>query len=338
MVQMYLPLIGMAAAAFLMAWALTGLILRIFSGAHHRAQPNERTMHTVPTPNIGGLAIVGALLSIGAMWVPWSHEMAVLAGCVAALALVSWLDHYRPVWPPTRFLVHGLAVAAALSLVPAEFRFVPALPVALERIAIGIAWLWMVNLTNFIDGIDGIAATGGAMVALGYVAVLAWPFGHLSTISPAVAVAIILAGACSGYLIWNWHPARIFMGDVGSIPLGFLLGWLMLDLAQRGHWLSALILPAVFVSDATLTLFKRLLRGEKVWRAHRQHFYQRAVQGGATPPQVVCRTLLAHLALIALAVLARTLPGVAIIGAVVVVVLLLAHFSELADRKAVRVK
>jgi UDP-N-acetylmuramyl pentapeptide phosphotransferase/UDP-N-acetylglucosamine-1-phosphate transferase len=329
-----LGLAGLGAAAFLLSWALTGIVLRLSTGAQHRAHPNERTMHIMPTPNVGGLAIVATVLGLGAMLIRPTAETLILAVCVGSLSVVSLVDQYRPLWPLTRLLAQALAVATAISLLPNDMRLAAMVPIEVERVVLGLGWLWMINLTNFIDGIDGIAATGGAATALGYLAVLFWPLTVLDALPVPVVVAILLAGACLGYLVWNWHPARIFMGDTGSIPLGFLLGWLMLDLAQRGHWVSALILPAVWLADASLTLLTRVLRAEKVWRPHRSHFYQRAVQGGTSPASVVRRMLAADLALIALAVLAKTDPVPAALGASAVIVLLLAHWSSLAPRLA----
>ena len=126
---------------------------------------------------------------------------------------------------------------------------------------------------------------------------------------PLWHLALIVTASVAGYLFWNWHPAKVFMGDAGSVPLGFLLGWLMLDLALRGYWVAALILPFYFAADATFTLLKRGLRGEKPWQAHREHFYQRAVLGGVTPPGVVWRVAAANVALIALALASITPPS-----------------------------
>lgn len=329
-------------SAALLSWALTGLVLRAFSSQRHQAMPNERTMHERPTPNVGGLAIVATVLGLGAISVLATPAAWALAGCVAVLSLISWTDQYRPLWPVTRFLVQALAVATALSVLPPDLRLIPNSPLWLERVAFGLAWMWMINLTNFIDGIDGIAATSGMLTALGYVAValvppLPWSLEVLRTLGAApatVTIALLLAGACFGYLFWNWHPARIFMGDVGSIPLGFLLGWLLFDLLARGLWLPALILHAPYVADTTLTLLRRLLRGEKIWQAHRVHFYQRAVRGGHSPAVVVRRFAVAHLACIALALVARTHPLPAALGAFVVVLLLLVHLSRLASGSA----
>ncbi len=343
----------LGAAAILFSWAMTGLVLRLFTNVRHRTEPNERSMHEVPTSNVGGLAIVATVLGLGALLILPTTASLILAGCVGGLALVSLIDHYRPLWPLSRLLFQALAVGAALSLLPHDLRLAPDLPFEVERAALGVAWLWMINLTNFIDGIDGIAATGCAATCLGYLAVLLWPpgaiqgtgaiqetgalsgmtgLGIVGDLPISALIAVLLAGACLGYLVWNWHPARIFMGDTGSIPLGFLVGWLMLDLALRGHWVSALILPAVFVTDATLTLLKRLMRAEKIWRPHRSHFYQRAVQGGTSPASVVRRMLIADAMLIVLAVLAKAEPGIAAVGALATVTLLLVHWATLAAR------
>ncbi len=327
--HLIVPLVAFAAS--LLSWALTGLVLRHLSSERHTSRPNERTMHARPTPNVGGIAIVTTMLGLGSLLIPATLATVTLAACFGVLALISLADQYRPIWPLSRLLVQATAVAAALSFMPADVRLAPALPFAVERLAIGVAWLWMINLTNFIDGIDGIAATGSALVAVGYLAVVLWPFDAATPVQAPSVLALLMAGACLGYLVWNWHPARIFMGDAGSIPLGFLMGFLMLDLAQRGHWVSALILPAVFIADTTLTLLKRLLRREKVWRPHRTHLYQQAVQGGASPASVVRRMAVADVVLIGLAVLARTDPIPAGLGATAVVVLLLAHWSALAQ-------
>jgi UDP-N-acetylmuramyl pentapeptide phosphotransferase/UDP-N-acetylglucosamine-1-phosphate transferase len=177
------------------------------------------------------------------------------------------------------------------------------------------------------DGIDGIAGAEAIAVAFGYAAVAAVAGRE----TPLAELALVLAAASGGYLVWNWHPARVFMGDSGSIPVGFLIGWLMIDLACRGSWAAAIILPLYFAADATITLLKRLRRGEKPWQAHRQHFYQRAVLGGATPPAVVWRISAANAALIALALLSLRWPLVSLAGAAGVVALLLIDLQRLAS-------
>jgi UDP-N-acetylmuramyl pentapeptide phosphotransferase/UDP-N-acetylglucosamine-1-phosphate transferase len=145
------------------------------------------------------------------------------------------------------------------------------------------------------DGIDGLAGSEAAVICAGlllFASVGAGADPMLRTLAAAVA------GAATGFLVWNWSPARIFLGDVGSVPLGYVLGFLLLGLAVRGYWRIALILPLYFLADATITLARRLLRGERVWQAHREHFYQQAVRRGLGHAAVVERVIAADLVLI----------------------------------------
>jgi UDP-N-acetylmuramyl pentapeptide phosphotransferase/UDP-N-acetylglucosamine-1-phosphate transferase len=198
-------------------------------------------------------------------------------------------------------------------------RIAASLPLLVERLLLGLAWLWFVNLFNFMDGIDGLAGSEAVALAAGYVLVVApWRGGE-----PLAELALIVAAACGGYLFWNWHPARVFMGDAGSIPLGLLLGWLMIDLACRGYWAAAAILPLYFIADATVTLLRRLLGGRSPWRPHREHFYQRAVLAGRTPAAVAWRVNAVNVLLIALALASIRYPAWAVAMAFVAVAALL---------------
>jgi UDP-N-acetylmuramyl pentapeptide phosphotransferase/UDP-N-acetylglucosamine-1-phosphate transferase len=288
--------------------------------------PNERSSHAVPTPRGAGLAVVGAVLCV---WIglalagrapPWVGVAALGAAVVGA---VSWLDDLRGVPPIMRLLAQAAAVAVGLAVLPVggvlrdRLGPVPAIAVA------GLAWLWFVNLFNFMDGIDGLA--GGEALAIGVG--LALYAGIGAGLDPGLAaLAAAVAGAAAGFLVWNWPPARIFLGDVGSAPLGYLLGFLLLDLTLRGPWKIALILPLYFLADASLTLARRLVRGERIWLAHREHFYQRAVQKGLGHGAVVRRVLAADLLLIALGWAAGNGAGLLALGlaAAIVAALLLA--------------
>jgi UDP-N-acetylmuramyl pentapeptide phosphotransferase/UDP-N-acetylglucosamine-1-phosphate transferase len=318
----------LAGIAVALAWSLIGLYRRAMLSYGRLEVPTERGMHSIPVPSGAGAAIVAAVFLL---W-PISRQTALgpeavlLLGALAALAAVSWLDDRGGLPPAVRLLAHAVAVILMLVALGPEQRILPPLPLAAERLLMGLAWLWFINLFNFMDGIDGIAGGEAVAVAAGYFLVAA--VAGLS--NPLQDLALIVAAATAGFLLWNWHPARVFMGDTGSIALGFLLGWLMNDLACRGLWAAAVILPLYFVADATLTLGGRLARGEKPWQPHRQHFYQRAVLGGNTPSAVVLRVSAANAALIVLAILSVAYPAPALAGAALVVAALLLDLQRLA--------
>jgi UDP-N-acetylmuramyl pentapeptide phosphotransferase/UDP-N-acetylglucosamine-1-phosphate transferase len=243
----------------------------------------------------------------------------------AALAVTSWIDDLRTLSPATRLVAHITAVVAAMAWVsPHGLVFQGLLPFWYDAAAAVVLWVWFVNLFNFMDGIDGISGVEAASVSAGLALV--------SFLSPAAGLSpwpgAALAAVITGFLWWNWQPARIFLGDVGSVPLGFLLGWLLVETAAAGLWAPALILPLYYLADATITLGRRLVRRERVWKAHREHFYQLAVQRGRSHAAVARAALCANLALIALAVASLTRPWPAVVAAVFVVAMLLAWMRQ----------
>src|SRR3984957_1849394 len=293
--------------------------------------PNERSLHVAPTPRGGGIAVIGvsviAWLALCAVGILPPGEIVVALGA-AGLGLVSWLDDLRGLPPGLRLLAQFVAVAAGIWALPHGALFQGWLPLSLDTVAGALVWVWFVNLFNFMDGIDGIAGSEAAAIGIGIVLVAS---GELTLAAPAAAIA----AAALGFLVWNWAPARIFLGDVGSVPLGYLLGFLLYELALRsragmiGAWQAALILPAYFLADASLTLLRRLLRGERVWQAHREHFYQRAVQRGLSHDAVVLRMIAADIVLIACALAAAQGWGfVALAVAVLTVVALLVELGR----------
>jgi UDP-N-acetylmuramyl pentapeptide phosphotransferase/UDP-N-acetylglucosamine-1-phosphate transferase len=321
----------LAVLAAALAWALVGLYTRAMTVSRRLEAPNERSMHRVPVPVGGGIAIVATALILWPLWQDTlSKQHLLLLASLAGLGALSWIDDRRGLSPAVRMAAQAVAVAVCLVALAPDARVFPSIPVAVERVLAGLAWLWFINLFNFMDGIDGLAGSEAIAVALGYLLMATVAgFG-----GPLWYLALIVTASVAGYLFWNWHPAKVLMGDAGSVPLGFLLGWLMLDLALRGYWVAALILPFYFVADATFTLLKRWLRGEKPWHAHREHFYQRAVLGGVTPPGVVWRVAAANVALIALALASITHPLPALGGAIAIVGVLLGHLQSLANARA----
>ena len=180
-------------------------------------------------------------------------------------------------------VLEAIAVGAGLFALPGDGGvFQGFLPTVLDMVLSGLIWLWFVNLFNFMDGIDGIAGSQTATAGLGLF-ILAILFSNTAGLGP---YGLALAAVALGFLPWNWQPARIFLGDVGSVPLGYALGWLLLSLAVFGLWQAALLLVLYFLADTTFTLLRRLVRGKVIWRAHQEHYYQYAVEAGRSHAHV----------------------------------------------------
>ncbi len=325
--------------AFFLTLAAAILATRAVLGwLRHRQildHPNERSSHSRPTPRGGGLAVTPvALLAWACLALTGTSQPGVwpVLGGAAVLLALSWRDDRRSLPPHLRLAVHVAAAVAGIAGLPAEQAvFQGLLPFWLDRAAAVLAWVWFVNLYNFMDGIDGITGVETAAIGLGLMLV------DLTAGQAAGApAAAAIAAAGLGFLVWNWHPAKLFLGDSGSVPLGYLLGWLLLSAAAQGQWGAAMILPAYYLADATLTLGKRALKGEKVWQAHRQHFYQRALGGGASHADVVRLILATNILLVLLTLWAGHHPWPAVILAAMVVAALLARFTRMGRRGNLR--
>ena len=225
-------------------------------------RPNARSLHDRPTPRIGGLALFpGAVLGCLAAGL-WDGDSLLLLGLAGFLFFLSIFDDWRSLPVMLRFGAHLLAAGLlAFGLVGSS----------LVALVAALAVAWMTNLFNFMDGANGLA---GGMAAIGF-AVFGLAFG-----APTASYA--LTGAALGFLVFNFDPARVFLGDAGSIPLGFLAGGLGLLGVVKGQWpwWFPLLAFSPFVVDATVTLLRRALRRERVWTAHREHYYQRLVRMG----------------------------------------------------------
>jgi Fuc2NAc and GlcNAc transferase len=316
------------AAAFGGTW-----LVRRYALARLLDVPTDRSMHTTPMPRGGGLAIAlaafGGLIAGGlAGWIDWRSVVGFVVGG-AAIALIGWVDDLRGVSARARMTVHIAASAFAVIMLGGF----PLLNLGFGPVHLGwfggvlavVGITWAINFFNFMDGIDGIAGVeaatvaiaGGALLVLGGKASLGW-------------MAFVIAAAVLGFLPWNWSPARIFMGDVGSGLLGFFFGVLAVASENDGGAASTWgLLLGVFVVDATITFCRRLLRGERVYEAHRKHAYQRLVLTGLTHRQVCALVLLVNAGLAVMAYVATRQPqhslrmislGLAALGAMYLVV------------------
>jgi Fuc2NAc and GlcNAc transferase len=284
--------LALGVAAFLASAVGSALARRYALARSLLDVPNERSLHVVPMPRGGGIAIalvvlVGLVL-LGLIGAVPPRVAVAFGGGGAVVALVGWVDDRRGLSASARLVAH---VAAAAWTV-AWLQGMPDLTVGTRAVHLGLAGtllamlgvVWATNLYNFMDGIDGIAAAEAVVAGLAGALLLA-------SREPSLAlIALLVAAAAGGFLVWNWPPARLFMGDVGSGFLGFFFGGLAVA-SENAHVLPALIwivLLGPFFADATVTLLRRMMRGERWLAAHRSHAYQRAVQAGWSHRKVTC--------------------------------------------------
>lgn len=279
-------------SAYISAFLLTYIGVEIFRRWSLRRElfdiPNERSSHVEPTPRGGGLIIDVVCLALFLIYCLifqtndyWSY----FAGAIIVV-LVSWLDDLYTVSSIWRFLCHSLAaILVVWGLGFWETVYIPfAGTIFFGQIGqvITFFWIvWMINAYNFMDGIDGIAGTQALTAGIGWLVI-----GGLYGIDNTAFYGGVVAFSSLGFLIHNWQPAKIFMGDVGSAFLGYTFAVLpLIALKETGKEqfflpVIAVTLVLLFVFDSLITLFKRLLRREKVWQAHREHIYQNLVISG----------------------------------------------------------
>jgi UDP-N-acetylmuramyl pentapeptide phosphotransferase/UDP-N-acetylglucosamine-1-phosphate transferase len=275
----------LVAAAFVISLMLTRRFCDPTSRFHILDQPNARSLHTQPTPRSGGLAILVAIYVCGIATVYWlgrpsDSSYGWIGGSSLLVAGVSYIDDRLTLPSGFRIIVHIFAaifiMIGGLAISHLEFPgFYLSLPNWIGVIFTMLFVVWMLNLYNFMDGMDGFAA-GMAVFGFGTFAVL----GLFAESTLFSVINLVIAAAAMGFLVSNFPPARIFMGDVGSSTLGFLSASMSLWAAHERIfplWLAVLVFSP-FVVDATVTLLRRLIRGEKVWQAHKTHYYQKLVQ------------------------------------------------------------
>lgn len=259
------------------AWTVIALLRRSPRATRLRDIPNERSLHSIPKPRVGGLGLLAGALPVA--FVLADGSIVALLACAVLLGVVSLVDDLRSLPIAVRLPAHGVAAVVAVLVVGAPGGTYPGFGIAEAGLA-ALALVWMTNLYNFMDGSDGLAG-GMAVIGFGALGLAAWE-AH----APGLALACAaIASASAGFLAHNFPPAKVFLGDAGSVPLGFLAGALGLDGVARGAWPAwfPLLVFSPFIVDATLTLARRMARGEPFWKAHRTHLYQRLVLAGWTP-------------------------------------------------------
>ena len=283
----------------LLVWAIRPLMLR-----HALAPPNARSSHRFPTPQGAGIAVIAATLTISGAVITFADTAgmsvpAVVFSATLFIAAVGLADDIHSISVLPRLLLQGAAVASIVFATPETFRIVPTLPLLAERCLVLLAGLWFVNLVNFMDGLDLMTAAEAVPVSAAVV-LLGW-----LTDAPesTTIIAAALCGAVLGFVPFNRPVAKIFLGDVGSLPIGLLLGWCLLQLAWHQQLAAAVLLPLYYLADTTVTLCRRLIRRQPFWTAHRSHFYQRATDNGFSVFRVVTEVFGLNVGLVILAIL-----------------------------------
>ncbi len=279
---------GCAGLSALLVFLLRPLLIR-----HLLARPNARSSHKVATPQGAGLAVTATVL----LWHPAPEPSLVPVLAIAvALTILGSLDDAHALPVSWRLIGQTLAALVMALSLPSGFQVFPdLLPLVAERALIVLGTVWFVNAVNFLDGLDWMTVAQVVPMTIGITALQA-----LRAVPATVGLlALVLLGAVLGFAVFNKHPAKVFLGDAGSLPIGFCLAFMLIFVA-KAHLAAALLLSLYTLADATLTLFRRII--EPILSAHRTHFYQRAVVQGLRVPQVTARVFVLGLVLAGLAV------------------------------------
>ena len=313
----------------LSSWApiLAGLVTLLLTRFMLRSQlfagikdiPNARSLHSAPTPRVGGLAL---MLGVFAGWhLLHDQGAAVLYATSAALMLLSLLDDLRGLPARWRLLVHIMVAAGFI-----VYGFEPLPNHLVVVLLLGV--VWMTNLYNFMDGANGLAG-GMAVLGFGFYTLAAALAGDFNF----ALMNLVIVGSSLVFLTFNFGKAKVFMGDAGSVPLGFLAAAIGLFGWQRGFWplwFPVMIFSSFFV-DATVTLLKRVLRGERVWEAHREHYYQRLIRMGWSHSRLALVEYTLMVASGTVAILALHLPTPYVIGLLAMCLLVMLGLMRLVD-------
>ncbi|MBI4434689.1 glycosyltransferase family 4 protein [Candidatus Uhrbacteria bacterium] len=332
-------LIGAFLAVATASAILTGIVYRHAVARQWLAMPNTRSSHAVPTPSSGGIGLAIVALGVFAILgvtgaLPASIALALVGGG-ALVAIIGWVDDRRQLPARVRIATHIIAAVWAVWWIGGPDTIslgTTAVPLGVWGVPLAVlAVVAFSNLYNFMDGIDGLIGTQ-AVLAGGILALLSF-IGGASAIAASYGT---LAAVAFGFLVWNWHPAKIFMGDVGSVLLGFSFAVLAVasERAQAVPALTWITIFAVVIVDAGFTTIRRALRGERWYEAHRMFSYQRAVQAGHRHSTVVLGVLALDVVLVLLAVAGLQRPTLLIPTTVTAIILAAAIWARYQFRPA----
>ena len=252
------------------------------------AIPNQRSNHKHAIPVGGGIAILlTALITFTFSFYSHTNRVPIffLSLSIISIAIISFVDDLKDLKIRTRIPFHVLSIIFLLQslLFPQHNIYM--------IIIFGIGIFLFINFYNFMDGIDGSAASEAIHIGLSIILIYIFDPGLPREL---LIVSIILVGSSLGFAIFNWHPAKVFLGDVGSLTLGTICAWLLINLALYKYLVAAIIIPLYYLADSTLTITKRLVQGKKIWQAHSEHFFQKAVRKGLSHDKVTRKIILTN--------------------------------------------
>ena len=263
-------------------WA-NQLVIKLFSKKKQFIIPAQHDLHTIPTPWGGGIAVISVILLswFGLSFYitnSWDSTYNVYLVITIIVAIVSLLDDLKNISVSVRFIIYATCCIFTVFVLPSDNNIISnKIPWLLDRIISAISLTWFVNLYNFMDGMDGMTAIETISICLGLLLVNSL---LPNSIIPYDLFAIIILGAILGFLPFNWHPAKIFIGDVGAVTLGYIIGLLLIIMAFNGYAYISFILPAYYLVDSTFTLFRRLMRKQSIFIRHSDFFFRLAINYG----------------------------------------------------------
>ena len=309
-------LVFLGLGVFIVTVALVPLAAHVLNKRGLLDHPIDRSSHELPTPRGAGLVIMPMIFAVWGFlfwrgdytWPTAAVDWSILL-CGIFLCACTWIDDHKVdgLRVRTRLLIQFIAVIIPLYMWPAEGGgrlFPETMPLLVERILMALAWVWFMNLYNFIDGINGIAAMHTVSICGGLL--IYCFFSNASVPAGYEALVVVPLAAAAGFYLWNGRrKALIFLGDVGSIGLGYVLAWLLFVFAARGYFVPAAIVAFMCSYDPTITLLKRAWQKKKIWQGHREFFFHRAtVKGGLSHLQCVGIIFVMNIIMIVLGLLA----------------------------------
>ncbi|MEQ9115234.1 MAG: hypothetical protein RLN62_00355 [Rickettsiales bacterium] len=313
--------------AFFLSYYLTKLCIKLFRKINLVDNPSGRKKHKHVTPTAGGLVILLAILLLSTVLIYFElTPVSIYFLCaVTILGLVSFVDdvlHLKIMYRlPIQFIASWLTIKSLEPIVIVKLSFIPDMAL---QVMLVVGMVYFINLYNFMDGIDGSACAEAVHIAFSFLTIsLIYSIDNMY----GNYIALILLFASLGFLIHNWSPAKIFLGDTGSTVLGLICGWLMLILAKSGYLAAAIIIPGYYIADSSLTLLKRILSKEKFWEPHTQHYFQIATQKLSSHSKVTRKIIKYNSILFVLAVISSLYPLICFLLAILVIARLLFKFN-----------